>query len=85
MMRKMLVFHFYDGDELDCSKLVEELVVLNIPFSTLCSESCKGLCIKCGINLNNSKCNCLEERKLDKSDKDTHKPFEKLKDLKILN
>jgi uncharacterized protein len=26
----------------------------------LCSEDCKGLCQKCGADLNHGKCNCPE-------------------------
>ena len=28
------------------------------PTKTLCDENCKGICKKCGKNLNNEKCEC---------------------------
>ncbi len=51
-------FGFYDGKEVNCSVIVEEQLVLALPFSALCSESCKGLCVSCGTNLNDSTCEC---------------------------
>ena len=35
--------------------------VLAVPMKNLCSEDCKGLCPKCGKNLNEGLCNCNEE------------------------
>lgn len=29
---------------------------------SLCDEDCKGLCVECGINLNEESCDCLEKR-----------------------
>jgi len=46
------------SDELELAPLVGEQVVLNIPMKPLCSEACQGLCPKCGLNLNEQKCNC---------------------------
>ena len=34
-----------------------ELLVL-VPLKPLCDEACKGLCPKCGTNLNNTACGC---------------------------
>lgn len=33
-------------------------VITNLPMKHLCSESCKGLCLKCGKNLNEGECGC---------------------------
>ncbi|HOK63350.1 MAG TPA: DUF177 domain-containing protein [Soehngenia sp.] len=48
-------------------------IASSIPMKFLCREDCKGLCKKCGINLNNKNCEC------DKQSYDLR--FEKLKDL----
>lgn len=45
-------------NHLDIEQLVREEIVLNFPSKLLCSEDCKGLCPKCGANLNVSKCGC---------------------------
>ena len=46
------------GNVMDISGSVEACIFGNIPMQSLCSEDCKGLCPKCGINLNNNECNC---------------------------
>ena len=33
-------------------------VITNLPMKHLCSECCKGLCLKCGKNLNEGECGC---------------------------
>ncbi len=48
-------------------------IVSSIPMRLLCKEDCKGLCKRCGINLNYKNCEC------DKQSYDLR--FEKLKDL----
>ncbi|MEJ2696405.1 MAG: DUF177 domain-containing protein [Candidatus Sulfobium sp.] len=50
---------FYKGEELDLHDLVREQVLLNIQIKPLCSESCKGLCPKCGADLNTETCSCV--------------------------
>lgn len=46
---------------LDLDELVEEEIQLFLPSKMLCSESCKGLCAKCGKNLNAGKCDCKKD------------------------
>ncbi len=46
------------GHTLDISGAVESLVYSSLPMRNLCSEACKGLCSKCGTDLNKSECNC---------------------------
>ncbi len=45
-------------DTLDVSELAREAVLLSLPSKILCKEDCKGLCPKCGINLNEKTCGC---------------------------
>ncbi len=49
---------FYQGDELDVDDLVMEQILLNVPMKPLCSDACKGICPKCGADLNAKACNC---------------------------
>lgn len=49
---------FYDGEIIDLSKGVRDQIILSMPLKPLCKESCKGLCPKCGANLNRESCNC---------------------------
>jgi uncharacterized protein len=52
---------YIDGYNLDVDKLVFGEVLLNLPVKTLCKEDCKGLCLKCGANLNIAECGCDRE------------------------
>lgn len=57
-----LHFGFYDGQEVDCSDIVEEFLILALPFSVSCSDECRGLCPKCGVNLNVESCQCKPDK-----------------------
>ena len=46
---------------IDLAPLVLEQVVLQIPIKPLCREDCKGLCPRCGANLNETTCDCETE------------------------
>ncbi|MGH7461713.1 MAG: YceD family protein [Longimicrobiales bacterium] len=46
------------GDELDLVDAIREQVVLSVPQYAMCSETCRGLCGRCGANLNQAQCNC---------------------------
>lgn len=52
---------FYKGEELDLKDLLREQLLLNIQMKPLCSEECKGLCPRCGTDLNMGQCDCEEE------------------------
>jgi|Deesub1362A_J573_1020465.scaffolds.fasta_scaffold00275_38 uncharacterized protein len=49
---------FYKNDELDLYEISKEQVLLSIPMKPLCSTSCKGICPKCGADLNEKTCGC---------------------------
>ena len=51
---------YYEGDEIDCGVIVEEHIILALPYTVLCSEECKGLCPQCGVNLNTATCSCKQ-------------------------
>jgi len=38
--------------------LIHENFVVGIPMIVRCTDECRGLCSKCGINLNNETCSC---------------------------
>ena len=48
----------YDGDSIDFTNEIEEQVLLEIPYKPLCHEECKGICAKCGADLNAGECGC---------------------------
>lgn len=41
-----------EGDLIDLEPLLRDGVVLDLPFRPLCREDCQGLCVECGVNLN---------------------------------
>jgi uncharacterized protein len=43
---------------IDLNPDIREEIILVYPIKPLCSIDCKGLCPKCGKNLNEGKCNC---------------------------
>ncbi|MBQ6718082.1 MAG: DUF177 domain-containing protein [Clostridia bacterium] len=44
--------------KLDVDEFVYSEVILDLPSKHLCSEDCKGICFKCGKNLNEGECGC---------------------------
>lgn len=59
--------------EIDLTPYLMEMVLLNHPIKMICHENCKGLCPKCGANLNIEKCQCADET--------TDTPWEELRKL----
>ena len=45
-------------ETLDLTDEVRETIILAFPNYPLCGESCRGLCPRCGVNLNRAKCGC---------------------------
>lgn len=56
------VFPLVD-DSADMDDIVRTVFVLNMDSKLLCKDDCKGMCCRCGHNLNNGPCSC--ERELD--------------------
>ena len=56
-----------DGDEasyidqnnlLDMSQAVIQYATLSMPMKPVCREGCAGICLTCGVNLNETRCQC---------------------------
>ena len=43
---------------IDLGQDVREEIILSYPLKPLCKPDCKGLCPKCGKNLNEGRCSC---------------------------
>jgi uncharacterized protein len=52
---------YYDGVAFDVDLMVLEQIELAMPMSFICREDCKGLCYKCGADLNEKACQCVKE------------------------
>ncbi len=60
---------------IDLTEGIREDIILRLPLKSLCSEQCKGICPKCGQDLNMKSCGCRVEKK--------STPFSKLDELKL--
>lgn len=49
---------YVQDTNLDVEKLVYNEILVHLPMKVLCSENCKGICNRCGANLNSQTCNC---------------------------
>lgn len=50
-----------EGTELDLDQVAAEAFILAMDTKNLCSDDCKGLCTRCGANLNLGPCGCKPE------------------------
>lgn len=53
-------YGFCENGEIDIEAIVQEQMWLSIPNKPLCVESCKGICQRCGSDLNNEPCVCSD-------------------------
>ena len=49
------IYRFKKG-LVDLTEMVNEKILLSMPYYVLCDDHCKGLCPECGANLNENKC-----------------------------
>ena len=48
-------------DFVDLTDSIREDILLQLPQRALCQENCRGLCVRCGADLNESACQCKAE------------------------
>jgi uncharacterized protein len=73
---------FYIDEErvLDVDRLVFNEILVSWPEKVLCKPDCKGICPKCGTNLNLATCNC-EQGELDPRMAQFQDVFNKFKEV----
>ena len=49
---------YFQGEKIHLKYTIQEQVVMAFPFRALCKKDCKGLCPKCGADLNEDLCDC---------------------------
>lgn len=49
---------YVSGYDLDVDQLIGNELLLNLPMKVLCRDDCKGICNRCGMNLNRGNCSC---------------------------
>ena len=55
-------YYLLEGDELDLDDVMETSFILNTDTLFLCREDCRGLCPRCGADLNEGPCGCKPEK-----------------------
>ncbi len=45
-------------DVVDLGEDIRQEMIMNLPSRVLCKEDCRGICLKCGVNLNKEECRC---------------------------
>ena len=58
--------NLYHGDVIELDSVIAEQVILALPVKPLCGGDCRGLCPKCGADLNEGDCGCEQKPFLDK-------------------
>jgi uncharacterized protein len=48
-----------EGEQLDLTEMVREVLLIDAPGAPLCREDCSGLCPTCGRDLNDGACDCM--------------------------
>jgi uncharacterized protein len=71
-----LEINYLEGDILDTTDLILEQLTLDLTMQPLCKDDCKGLCPRCGADLNPGPCGCKKEERIDPR-------FETLKGFKV--
>jgi len=52
-----------DEPIIDLDDVIRQQLYLALPMKSLCSEQCKGICSRCGVNLNHAACQCADGHK----------------------
>jgi len=49
---------YFQGEKINLKDAIQEQVVMEFPLRPFCKSDCKGLCPKCGTDLNQNPCDC---------------------------
>ena len=66
---------YFQGEKINLKDAIQEQVVMEFPLRPLCKLDCKGLCPKCGADMNENPCDCEQRPSPGK--------FDALKHLKL--
>ena len=54
-------FYLLNDEKLELKEVLSDCFILELDSTFLCKEDCKGLCFRCGKNLNEGPCSCKKE------------------------
>ena len=49
---------YVEENSIDTDALINHEILIHFPMKVLCREDCRGICLKCGKNLNHGECGC---------------------------
>lgn len=49
---------YIEASHIDTDALINHEILIHFPMKVLCSEECRGICLKCGKDLNLGECGC---------------------------
>ena len=52
------VQNYFNGDAIDIADMIRDTILAAQPLNNICSSDCRGLCPKCGADLNKGDCGC---------------------------
>lgn len=55
---KAEIVNYFDGDVIDLAPVIRDVLLSDQPLNNICNADCRGLCLKCGANLNHGDCGC---------------------------
>lgn len=61
------ITNLLEGDHVELGPTLREVLMAELPERVLCSPDCKGLCTRCGGNLNDGPCGCPAEPEDDRT------------------
>lgn len=54
-------FYPIAGEEIDLEPMIRDALVLALPSNPVCRPECRGMCARCGADLNAGTCSCTED------------------------
>lgn len=55
----------YQEGRIDLRNPLRDQILLDVPLISLCNKNCKGICFKCGNDLNLNQCKCQNDKETD--------------------
>ena len=55
---KTRIVNYFSGGVIDLAPVMRDVLLSDQPLNNICNADCRGLCLKCGANLNHGDCGC---------------------------
>lgn len=80
------ICHFYEKvktQELDITDDIREDILIAFPTNCFCKKDCRGLCHKCGADLNKTECSCKADESPAVEEEEGESPWSELDKLDL--